>query len=453
MEITYNIINQIVKWYIYRKVIIKQVKKKNVKYVLIWISIVFAGSMFFWLSENIAYIVEVCLLIFIVWLHEDDGINHIFITVLICKSINLIFNIIGAIVVGIFVIEFYNVMDTNLMFISVATKYILCICFVQDENIKRLKYLTKYKWILALVIGILLISEVLISNNIIFDAEIQLVLKTICTLGFALAVIFSTLYLISKYKLHQETQIIKDENKYLAAELHKSKELMPALISVAEDITNNKKLTDADIQVFLKEIIRLHKEDQQETEQSDMLLKNFCSTGLNLLDRQLVLLLQEAIDKGINFDIFVSRPIDKEIDELGLSQLHLQRTIGDLIRNAFRAIERSKNTEVGQVLLILGCKEDGVFEIRVLDNGEDFPDIVLNSFGKRGVTTGGTGNGLADLVAYVDKVNASVKLEEFVVGHSSFVKGLSIIFDHKNVYQLDTTRRLKRNNLQREVHA
>jgi len=116
-----------------------------------------------------------------------------------------------------------------------------------------------------------------------------------------------------------------------------------------------------------------------------------------------------------------------------------------LIRNAFRVIGKNNVTinqnekkcrANGHILLIIGCRQEGILEIAVVDNGEQFPIYVIEAFGSRGVTVGGTGNGLADLVEFADETKASICVEEFDGKTNAFTKKVSIIFDkrRKNYY-------------------
>ena len=139
----------------------------------------------------------------------------------------------------------------------------------------------------------------------------------------------------------------------------------------------------------------------------------------------------EAIDRDVNLDIYVQAPINDIIKRNNIDQMKLQRAVGDLIRNAFRVMineKRSSRTN-GHILLIIGCQYEGILEIAVVDNGAQFPLHVIEAFGKRGVTTGGTGNGLADLVEFAEETKATICVEEFDGKTDSFTKKISMIFD------------------------
>jgi sensor histidine kinase regulating citrate/malate metabolism len=166
------------------------------------------------------------------------------------------------------------------------------------------------------------------------------------------------------------------------------------------------------------------------------------------LDRQLLGYLQEAGELNINMDIYIPEPVGAILRKNNIDQLRFQRAVGDMVRNAFRAIERDCRTK-GQVLLVIGSRCVDIIEISVMDNGAEFPLQVLEAFGKRGISTGGTGNGLADLMEFAKEVDASVMVEEFAGEAGSFTKRFSLIFDRKQKFYLRTSRKVSVGSAQR----
>lgn len=259
-------------------------------------------------------------------------------------------------------------------------------------------------------------------------------------------IIFTTIFfIITKIDKHfaaLERAKIEEENRRLAAQLHKSKEILPAMVSVLAEVTEKtgREMDEPDAKELLQEVRDLYGQQLVEDRREELFLKNFCSSGLKLLDQQLLGYLQEAADKNINMDIYIPAPIASVIKRENIDQLDMQRAVGDMVRNAFRAIERKK-AGGGTILLIIGCRDVNILEIVVWDNGEEFPLEVLSSFGRRGVSTGGTGNGLADLMKFVREAGASIKIEELDWETSSFTKGISVIFDHRHSYTLESPRK------------
>ena len=266
------------------------------------------------------------------------------------------------------------------------------------------------------------------------------VIKAMLVASICCTIIFFIISRIERRNAEMERAKIEENNKELSTKLHKSQEIIPAVVQILNDVTENsgKEMEEHETQKLLTEMTDLFGQQLKQNSKEDLQLKNFCSTGLIILDQQLKVYQMEAIDRGVNFDIYVQAPINELIKRDNIDQMKLQRALGDLIRNAFRAIERNskKCRAKGHILLIIGCRYEGILEIAVVDNGEEFPLHVIEAFGKRGVTSWGTGNGLADMVEFAQETEASICVEEFDGKTNSFTKKVSMIFDkcRKNYY-------------------
>lgn len=262
-----------------------------------------------------------------------------------------------------------------------------------------------------------------------------LVWKMVFLTMICCTVVFMIVLRIDRQNAEKEKAWIEENNKILQTKLHKSKEILPAVVHALNDMTKEGKteMEEQNTHKLLAEVSDLYGLQVKEDSKDDLRLKNFCSTGLALLDQQLKLYQKEALDRNVNLDIIVQAPIDAKMKKNNIDQLRLQRAVGDMIRNAFRAIEREerKCRSRGHILLIIGCQYEDILEIAVVDNGAAFPLQAVEAFGRRGITTGGTGNGLADLVEFAKDVNASIYLEEFPKAEEGFSKKLSIVFDRK----------------------
>lgn len=234
-----------------------------------------------------------------------------------------------------------------------------------------------------------------------------------------------------KYKTAEEKVKIEEDNRRLSAQLHKSKEVLPVMLSVLKEMIDED-TGEENQQAYrlLREVHDLYGQQLIENHKEDLVLKSFGSTGLQILDQQLEKYLKEAQEKKINMDIFIPEPIDKLLREEKINRLKFQRTVGDMIRNAFFAVEKADDGE-GEIFVIIGCGDESFLEIVVLDNGVYFPKAVLKNFGQRGITTGGTGNGLADIVEFVKEEKASLILEEYESGEEMFSKRFTVLFDGK----------------------
>ena len=80
-----------------------------------------------------------------------------------------------------------------------------------------------------------------------------------------------------------------------------------------------------------------------------------------------------------------------------------------------------------------------ILQIDIYDDGVAFPLFILDEFGKRGNTEGGTGNGITDMLELLEKHKATYQLTEYEK-EDTFTKGISIIWDGKNERWIDSYR-------------
>lgn len=290
--------------------------------------------------------------------------------------------------------------------------------------------------------GIRIISAVLgIISIILQQIGLQLVKSNRGKVNILIAnfliftIIIGILWLLDHYRLAAGKLKVEQDNRRMNTNLHKTKELMPLLISV---VNENEGLLDPQL---VEEFNQIYSEQMIAGRKDSMNYKLLGTTGIKLLDAQLQHYILECSRKGIVMDVFASEPVAKPIQDMGIAQLMVHNVVGDLLRNAIRAIGRA-GREDGKILVIVGKKNDTV-EIDIFDNGAEVPLMVLERFGTRGVTTGGSGNGLADLVEMLDEKKISLIIRENAPDSSSYTKGFLLVFDGKNRRELVTWREEK----------
>ena len=317
-------------------------------------------------------------------------------------------------------------------FMILLVKIIICIVFtVWRERIPLYKlYRNKSVRFLSACIGLFLIVleqvglQLYDDNKHIFSVMVGNI--------FIFLIIFSVLWLLDHYRLAAGKLKVEQDNRKMNSNLHKTKELMPLLISV---VNENEGLLDPQL---VEEFNQIYSEQMITGREENMNYKLLGTTGIKLLDSQLQHYILECSRKGIVMDVFASEPIGKQLHEMHIAQLMMHNVMGDLLRNAIRAIERSGRTD-GKILVILGKKE-GIVELDIFDNGDEIPFSILEKFGKRGLTTGGTGNGLADIAEMLKDYKISLVIKENESGSSTYVKGFMLVFDGKNRRELRTCR-------------
>ncbi|MFA9379056.1 MAG: hypothetical protein ACERKZ_20270 [Lachnotalea sp.] len=242
-----------------------------------------------------------------------------------------------------------------------------------------------------------------------------------------MVIVFSILWVVDRYFVERERKQLWTDNQRMAKRLHKSKEIFPVLNQALEKMKSNEGINEYN--ELLNEIHQLCNEQICESEKEDMQFKSFPSTGIHILDEQIQLYGKEAASKGINFDVFVSMSMSDALKERDILQIDFLQLIGNLMRNAFRAIEKKEN-KIGNILLVMGCVNK-ILEIEIFDDGVQFPIHILNEFGKRGNTEGGTGQGLAEIIEFLGRYKATYKLTEYD-DLTGFSKGISILWNQKN---------------------
>ena len=102
--------------------------------------------------------------------------------------------------------------------------------------------------------------------------------------------------------------------------------------------------------------------------------------------------------------------------------------LGDVLTNAMRAIERKEQREEDIIELDMGVsQESGFYEIDVYDSGVPFEKRILREFGRRGLTTGGTGEGLANMLDTLRIYHVSLAIMEYTPAEE-FSKCLNFCF-------------------------
>jgi len=330
-------------------------------------------------------------------------------------------------------------LDDELMPFCLFCKMIIIIIFFRCNlnMVYSCRLSVNYQWTIIFLYLLITLAKMpfyFTDINDVKSFKVVIITMLVSLAGFLTAAGYD------KHKTNQEKERMEADNRRLSAQLHKSKEILPAMVSVLEQVAGEKKIKSRQRACeLLNEVHDLYGCQLKENQMDDLFLKSFGSTGLQLLDAQLMEYLVEAEGLKINLDIFIPEPINLFLKKKKINQLKFQRAVGDMIRNAFRAVERA-NIDEGEILVIIGCKEEGTLEISVMDNGTAFPEKVLNNFGKRGISEGGTGNGLADLAEFAREEAASLILEE-AKEKETFTKTLSLLFDGKNRLEIQRTGR------------
>ena len=244
-----------------------------------------------------------------------------------------------------------------------------------------------------------------------------------------MAVVIGSVWLIAVQSAAKKAEMVVKDNHHLSAQLHKSKEMAPVILRALEKVQkdgDNNEEEEQGIKEMLESTKGIYESIVMDNDEDSLRAKMIKKTGMRIVDEMLEMYLREAISKNISFDLMIG-----EIDKKAIREKDLLQILGDLIRNAIRAIEQ-KNEGTGSIFICLGKADGEILNMDVYDDGKEFSLEVLARFGEPGVTTGGTGYGISTLLELLHKYKASYLLKEIAPGTDIFSKCMSISFDKKD---------------------
>lgn len=322
-------------------------------------------------------------------------------------------SIFGAIVGGVFRIKEIN--WTSLLLSMARVIFIVALC-KRKVNLNKIKQ----PWILNIFMmatAVLLFAEQVIRFGYATNNHGFLDIAISCTY---IAALFTILWLLDHFKMIKIQNEYADDNRQMSQKLHRSKEILPLL---ADYISGMEEIPDEKLREKLQEVCRDYGKELGAIEMSPAL---FHTTGIELVDLLIQNKVEECRRRGIEMDVFVGTTIEEDMERLDISDGELVRMIADLLRNAINAV---KDMEEAVILTVVARDEHGNVEIDIHDSGKPFPPEILEKFGERGNTTWGTGNGIADLMESLRRVNASIEIIPEEEPDDVFTKQICIRFD------------------------
>lgn len=241
----------------------------------------------------------------------------------------------------------------------------------------------------------------------------------VCLVVLAFCTIILVLWICDKI---QEQKKLRE----LVAYTHRTREVIPSVSRVLGKLEDMYSHVDQTSEI-IKELKLICNTDMDKTKRESASIKTFETTGSYVLDEQLRKYLEEAAEQGFCLDVMVRASMKEILAEDEIDFYSLLQVIGDLYRNAYRAVLKSETP--GRILICFGYNAEGYYEISIHDNGIPFPEYVLQHLGERGVTTGGTGHGMADVFEVLERNQISFVLNQDGDSNSMFTKSICIIFD------------------------
>lgn len=207
----------------------------------------------------------------------------------------------------------------------------------------------------------------------------------------------------------------------LSSQIHHNKEYLPAVRRRIETEFErlNSQTNAAEIAQELapmkEEVDRLYAEQMKEGRREFLCALTPVKTGIMLLDGLLDDFHSRMAAENILFRVNVYDSPAILLKENQIPQNKLLELIGDVLANAINAIKRKETPlEDGETVeLSMGVSEYDYYEIEVYDSGEPFPEEILREFGRRGLTTGGTGQGIANMLETLRTYHIALSITEF----------------------------------------
>lgn len=386
------------------------------------------------------------------------------ISVIISSSISYIFYSISAFIVCLFFAFSSNFSYKNLINFII----IFCIEFLLVTSlfkVNRFKYgipfirnrnHDTYLDLLVLIISIVVIFICCLFGNYQTMSIQYLTLWLILFIIFMLIITQKTFIIYQKQKLLEKTikdyeqelyekqtqleTILKEKNNLIKAN-HEFYHRQKALSLKLDNLMKSKNLLfKEEYGSFVDRIDTLAKEYNNviaDTKISNSIPK----TNIPEIDDMFIYMQNECNKNNIEFTLKLTCDAYQLINNI-IPKNKLEILIGDLIRNSIIAINHSSN-EAKAIMVILGIKNN-IYEFSVYDTGIEFQIDTLLKLGKECATThkdsGGTGIGFITTFETLKYCNASLIITEFSDKSFNYTKSVTIKFDNKNDYIIETYR-------------
>lgn len=244
-------------------------------------------------------------------------------------------------------------------------------------------------------------------------------------------------------ELKEECKRVREDNDSLARVIHKDNKMIPAMeiavrnfVSTYSDQKDDRMRRDGD--ALTNQLEMLLTERQQVLSAYQKWVYTIPSTGIMILDAMLSLMEKRAQALKIKFHVRLGDDCSDITEHIATEDLaHL---LSDLIENAIIAAKGSVNPSI---LIYLGKLGEHA-AIEIADSGCDFPPMVYEDLGLQRHSThlyeGGSGIGLMDVWKLKKKYRASLHIVEYAPQEGEFTKKITVMFDHKNHYIIETYR-------------
>lgn len=243
---------------------------------------------------------------------------------------------------------------------------------------------------------------------------------------------------VQKAEIEENLKIIEEvqaENLRLGKAIHKYNHRISALENSIANVLNNKFSSEFsdELAVLLQDTKDIAAQFAQETRVKSSIDK----TGFSKIDGMLEYMKAEAEKQDIFLDFKLTDSI-YELVEKYIAEDKLECMLADHIKDAIIAVKHTSDKHKN-ILIILG-KQNGIYELNILDTGIDFEIDTLMKLGTHPITThkadGGTGLGFMTTFETLKESKASLQIEELDTSTTSYTKSVNVIWDNKCEYRI-----------------
>ena len=192
-----------------------------------------------------------------------------------------------------------------------------------------------------------------------------------------------------------------------------------------------------DVETFHAQYADMQREMGIDAEMEIIRGMNYGSCGHFITDGMIYGLMAKAVQKNIHVLYYPHAPLTALEGTVSLNRAG--NAVGDLLSNAIHWAEAG-GSPFGRILLHME-QVDGIFVVSAYDNGPPFPLHVLDSLGRRGVTTreSGSGNGLPDIMEMLLSCGGSLDIVE-LPPDDLYTKVVRLRFDGEGLFSVESGR-------------
>jgi len=228
-----------------------------------------------------------------------------------------------------------------------------------------------------------------------------------------------------------EKEKYQKQNKAQSAIIHNYADRISAIENKAMELGNIELLDD---------IRKLRSEYQSKLTMAKV-LQRLPSTNVSAIDSLLQFFAKQFADDGIDFNVIVNGSIPYMVDNV-VDQSKLETMIANHLKNAQISVNASDNP-FRSIMAVIGIPEQ-CYLFTVFDSGIPFEVYTLEQFGMGRVTThadtGGSGIGFETTFEIMREHRASLIISEQKPSREDYSKSVSIHFDGKGDYIIETYR-------------